>query len=505
MAYLHKRSISISDPRATELFTDIPSTSNRVTRHSVWQVPSFLHAVRLTSSAIARTDLNVYRMLRDGGRDVDEQHPAQELLTFKANAYQSSFVFIQGLISNALVGDGYGMIDRDEMSNPLALHLVDPQSVYPVQEFSNGRLVNAYYGINTNAGQIAIHADDMIHIRNLSFGTGLSGVDLVHDSQQALSRAQSIQKFSSKYFDNGSHIDRFLKLPGWLSQEQAEELRISLGSLHGGTNNVGKLAILQGGSELGSLPLNAEQSQLTESQETTLTDMSNLLGCVSSKLGARNSISYGSLSEDNKAFVSDTLDYWFTCLESELNVKLIRYREKRFIEFDRESLQTSDPDYADSLIRQFQGKALSWEELRSKLKRTTDTKGLTFGSVPGQEPEPPALPQVPKEAPPEPEEADQPLDGEFGADKGNEGSTRAANLSRAALQRIKDRLTKAIASDPDLSKHYDVIRAAMPDDHEQVIESINIYQEELNHCLPEQRQEVISLWNIEAINNAIWK
>lgn len=483
-----------------EQLLNVPASESsvRVTSSSVFGIPAFTQAVRLISTAVARCNAFPYKKDADGGRTIDEASPAFPLLTRKANAWQTYYNFRQTIVANAIwSGDGYGYIERDPLANPVALYNLDSRQTYPIVELTDGRISNLFYGVNTSQGQVVLQSDDVVHIKNISLHTGTEGLSLVDSLRTVLGLSLAVQKWGALYFKNGSHISRVLKIPGWLSKEKQLELRESLTDLHQGLSNSHRLAVLMGGSELQTFPTTNEEAQFISSRQFSLIDVANAVGISATFLNSGTSSSFASLIQESLNFLNLTLDAWLTQIEVEFTCKLIKARDQdKFIEFDRSSLFASDPSYIDSAMRMYQSEAISWEELRQRLRLSTKRTGqfirpanlIDADEEPEQEkPEPQPQPQ------PEPEQ------------EADDIKRKAERLTEAALDRLKQRLAKAVKTDPDLSKHSDIIRSALMGlDAEQVIAELDTFQEELYEVLPEQRGEVIARWNIEETSQALW-
>ena len=488
----------------TELFGGVKSESGEpINSNTVFALPAFLNGVRLIASSIARADCIVYK---DESKGPDKGHPAYSLLTRKANTFSTYFQFMQALVSSACwSGDGYAYIERDGMGEPIALHNLDSRETYPVVEYTEGRVSNMWYAVGDGANLVP--PDDVLHIQNLALHQGVQGLSIVDQLKTVLGLAVANYKYGAIYFKHGAHINKVLKVPGWLTKEQQEQLRQSVAALHQGVQNAHRLAVLMGGAELDSTPVSNEDAQWLESREASLIDIANILGLPATKLGARGSISYGSLEQDNLAVLSDTYDAWFTGIEAELSVKLLRPSEKaKFISFDRDSLFLTDPSYAKAQADKFHAGGLSWEEYRAKLKLPAKRGDKDIYLMPSnltalldptkeEEPQAPPLPQ-PQEQPQEPQEEPQ-------GEEDTEHTQRAIKLTVAALERIRGRIVK---SPKPVRDHEAIIRETLAGvDADMVLQELDNFDEELGAVLPEQRQEVMSKWNIHETAKRLWK
>lgn len=465
-----------------------------------WTVPAFYNAVYDFANAIARTDIHVKKVLANGGKEDDKNHPAYWLLTWKANANTTYFNFIQTLCVNCKVtGDGYAAIEREPDYTPIAIYNLNSRDVYPIEEYERGNLTALYYGVNTDKGQIIVDSEDMLHIKNLALNTGetVSCLDMM---SKTIKKANAIQSFQVSYFKNGSHVSKVLKIPGWLNPEQKAELRQELQFLNDGIANAHRLAILQGGTELSALPLNAQDMELAASSEMTLTDIANIVGIPGTRIGARGAISYGSLEQDNLLFIQ-LLDNFYTNLEAELTVKLLRPRQQgnsHVIEFNRDSLLASDPGWRQFQVTLFERKVISLDEVRAKLGYPPPPPELT-------KPEPAPVVEIPAEEPPEAEETTQARSVEL-AEQAEEQRAKSVALTANVLQRIKTRLVKSVESGKsNLETHYPVIEDELRGlDASLVFQELDTLQEKLDGANPETRLGILKQWNTQQTALKIW-
>lgn len=507
----------VNQARLDELFNrGIESDSGeRVTMERAMGLPAVLNAVRIISTSAARTDCFPFIQLEGGGSEIDKGHPVYSLLTSKANPFTTSYSWMQTWVANAaLSGNGYSLVIRDQESfDPVALYNLDSRQVYQFTEWENGQLVNVWYNVTVEGQNFQVPADDILHIKNISLHTGTTGLSFIQVLQNNLGLHLAVQKYGTIFFRHGQHINKVLKIPGWLTEEQRNELRESMIGLHGGLNNAHKLAVLMGGSELESLPISNEEAQWLESRDFSLIDLANFSGVPVSFLNGKGHTSYGSIEQDGKNLALWGMDPWFTNVAAELSSKLLKPRELQthYIDFDRDSLFSSDPAYQDTLIDQYIKGGISFEYMQSKLNRPTKREGfylLPSGAQPLDvvlaqaekalsEPAPQQQPQQ------EPEETKE----ETVEVQRSEVDERAVRLTTAVLDRLKKRITKSIEKgDTQLSDHFDIVRSSLDGlNSELAIERLNRMQAELDAVLAEQRNEVIERWDTKETAAELWK
>lgn len=501
-----------SDSKSTELtklLGGVPSDSGEIVNsQTVWRIPEVTNAIRLISNEAARCDLWPYKQLEDGGKIIDRKCPAYPLLTLKPNDWQSCFDFLSTLIASAAwSGNGYGLIKRDAFADPVSLHNLESEKTSPIFEYTDGILSGVWYAYQSDGQTFIYPSEDVIHIKNFSPINGMEGLSLIDNMKGVLGLSIAQVKYASIVMKHGSHINKVLKIPGWVKQEHKEELHRTMQNLHAGVDNAGRLAVLMGGCELESFPTSNEDLQWLQGREFSLIDVANATGLPVSFLNGKGFVAYNSLQQDDLNLLNHTLDAWLTRLELELTLKLIKNRNHKscFIEFDRSSLLATDPAYAEMQTKLYHAEAISWEEMRGRLNLSKQRNGQFVRPANIVNADLADEKQNKELESPEPQpviETPQPIEEEETSEQ-DTTLERAIKLTESNLERIKNRWIK---SGGKLDKHDEIIRSSLPDlDCELVLNELKNYEEELNDVLPEQRAEVLNQWNIKETAKQLWR
>jgi HK97 family phage portal protein len=340
-----KRSIDITKSNALfdELIKNNQSdTGETVTEESALSLPAFQQSVKLIAGAVRKCDCLLMKYADDGSRTPDYDHPVARLLNQRAGRFKSAKSFRHTLVANALVhGNGYAIIHRDGEFRPEELQLVDPKCVTPQPEYDEtGRLTNLTYLVTIGKVERTIPFEDMFHISNLAMNEGLEGASVIDRFKQQFALGSALERFGNLYFRNGSHVNRVLKVPGWLTAEQEAAMKSSVNKQYSGLENSHKMMILMGGTELHADPINNDDAQFNQSKEQCDVQLGVMCGIPAHKVGADRSSSYGSIAEENQSSLSDTYEPWLSVIEDEAELKLLNEDERLIydIEFDRSKL-----------------------------------------------------------------------------------------------------------------------------------------------------------------------
>jgi HK97 family phage portal protein len=301
-----------------------------VTAESAMLVAAYKRGVELLAGHVAKTNFCVKR-----GSEHDKQHPAYKLLRRWARHHQvSAFEFRRTMMAQVLTrGNAYAYIVRRNME-PVELLILDAGQIQPY--LIQGEL---FYSVNGRPKMLS--SSDVIHIKGLGFN-GFEGLDPIrYYAKEVLGLAIATQNYAAKYYENGGTPSAYLKSEVPLTDDQFNRLKGEAGPLKRSLENPHELPILEQ-TDIKSVGLSAEQTQLLSARKDIILDIANLLGLPPHKLGLAISSSYGSLEEENDAFREDALEPWLCQFESEF-AKLLtedeQDQETHDIEAERDDIK----------------------------------------------------------------------------------------------------------------------------------------------------------------------
>lgn len=419
-------------------------------------VSSYKRGVELLAHHVAKTPYSIKR-----GCETDLSHPASPLIRWWARHHQmSAFEFRRTMMVIALTrGNSYAYIVR---SGGMAteLLLLDPNQVQPA--LIRGRL---WYRVTGRDGLVS--ASDIIHIKGLGFN-GYEGLDPIrYYAKEVLGLAIATQNYAAKYYENGGTPSAYLKSEIPLTDAQFNRLKGEAGPLKRSVDNPHELPILEQ-TDIKSVGLTAEQTQLLSARKDIILDIANLLGIPPHKLGLAISTSYGSLEEENDAFRDDALDPWLVQFEMEYRKLLTedeQQQESHEVCADRNDFSRMKAVDQGSYLQTLTGgtAVLTVNEARAKLGKSPVEGGDKLMSPLNMTPAAAA-------AAPDPETPAE--DSETG-DDGHPDSRSALQSARLqALEDVFTRMTKRLTTAAGRLKKSDQLaefRTKLDSDHLAVI------------------------------------
>jgi HK97 family phage portal protein len=303
-------------------------------------------------------------------------HPVYHLLSYP-NDYMTGQTFRETLTAHALFGNGRAYIVRDGRGMPAELIPLAPNETTTVLVKFEG---DTQQGSSNDAArdgsdrwekwhvvrfadgkQWAIPDADVLHIPGLGYD-GIVGYSVIDLAKQSLGLGMAAEKASSKHFANGARPSFMLKAPPGVfrKEDEAKNFIDAFNERHGGVENDGRVGLLRDGIDLAMTQQSPRDSEWI-AQRTFQRQEVALWFCIENMLGDDSSVSYNSLEEKNRAYITNCLTRWLTKWEMECANKLLTAQQKRseshYFKFSTAALlrgNTSDRWNVYSLGRQME-------------------------------------------------------------------------------------------------------------------------------------------------------
>lgn len=237
-----------------------PDSGEPVTAEKLTGLAAYMRGVRLYATTISTLPIGVYEQPPTGDpvliRDPANQY--DRLLRLSPNEDQTASEFLEGVVgSECLVGNGYARKHRIG-SRITALEPLDGQATYPFRVRETNEL--RYRSIDSQGNNLDLPAREVFHLKGFSFG-GDAGVSPVQAAANSIGNLISANKASGKMLRSGLSSSGFLETGAVLNQPDRDRLT-KIMSDYAGSDNAGKLMILEGGMKYNRLSLSAVDAQL---------------------------------------------------------------------------------------------------------------------------------------------------------------------------------------------------------------------------------------------------
>ncbi len=317
-----------------------------VTERSAMQMTAVYACVRILSEAIAGLPLHLYCYKGDGGKDKAIDHPLYLLLHDEPNPEMTSFVFRETLMTHLLLwGNAYAQIIRNGKGEVIALYPLMPNRM-TVDRDSSGRLYYSYQMANSDAptmepGTVILKPSDVLHIPGLGFD-GLVGYSPIAMAKNAIGLAIATEEYGSRFFANGATPGGLLEYPGTV--KNPDKIRESWNKGFSGSQNAGKVAILEEGMKYTPISIAPEQAQFLETRKFQINEIARIFRVPPHMVGDLEKSSFSNIEQQSLEFVKYTLDPWVVRWEQSLSRALFTPEEKKkyFFKFNLEGLLRGD-------------------------------------------------------------------------------------------------------------------------------------------------------------------
>lgn len=272
-------------------------------------------------------------------------------IAVEPNAYMTAQTFKETLTSDAILhGNGRAYIVRDGNGQASEFIPLPPESVATFlvkfdernQPMEGGAIeAVAYRGgwekwhaITLKDGSKYYAPDaNVLHIPGLGYD-GLQGYSVVDLAKQSLGLGMAAERAALKHFSKGARPSFLLKAPPgvFTKAEDAKEFLHTFREQHEGMENEGKVGLLRNGIDVATLQQTARDSQQNEQRLFQRQEVA-LLFAVEQILGDDSSVSYRSLEEKNRAYITNCLNRWLTKWEQELYRKTLTVTQRRAMRY----------------------------------------------------------------------------------------------------------------------------------------------------------------------------
>jgi HK97 family phage portal protein len=243
-----------------------------------------------------------------------------------------------------LWGNAYAQVIRNGKGEVIALYPLMPNKM-TVNRDDKGRLYYQYLRTLDETGHktetVVLFPPDVLHIPGLGFD-GLVGYSPIAMAKNAIGLAIATEEFGAKFFANGAAPSGVLEHPGTIKDPQ--RVREAWQSQFGGSQNSGKVAVLEEGMKYTPISISPEQAQFLETRKFQINEIARIFRVPPHMVGDLEKSSFSNIEQQSLEFVKYTLDPWVIRWEQSIQRTLLTSEEKQayFVKFNVEGLLRGD-------------------------------------------------------------------------------------------------------------------------------------------------------------------
>lgn len=296
-------------------------------------------------NAVAKLPCKVMQSVDDFS-NVKHDHPLHYLLNVRPNQFQTPHDFLWATEFQRLhYGNAYWVkeMQNGKLKN---LYLLDSKAVsviYDDAHILSERTAVYYQYTDSRNGVIYYSSDDIVHFRNFS-PDGIVGTPIKRYLSDVIGSEKYGRNVVKSKFKDGLQDPILVQYTGDLNHEIQAKIQKKFESL-GGAKNAGKVIPIPKEFSVQQLTTNLVNSQFFDLQNLTAKQIANAFGVKSFQLNDMEKSTYANITEQNKAFYSDTIQNVLTAYEQEINYKLFYYSEITqgyFVKFNVDVMLRSD-------------------------------------------------------------------------------------------------------------------------------------------------------------------
>lgn len=380
--------------------------------------------ISLISRTLMTLPVDVFERLEGGRRREAREHPLVRLFD-TPNSWQDWPTFVQMMQVHLLLrGNAYAWINwttstRDGSQQATEMIPLHPDRV-KVEQAPDWSL--RYTLTRQNGQQIAIPADEVMHLRGLSTD-GYMGRSPLQDWRESLGEALTTQEFAGEHFGHDATPPIVLMHKSTLSPTAKTNLETSWEQNYGSGHDKRRVAVLEEGMEIKQLSFNPRDSQFLETRAFQRSEIAGAFHVPPHMIGdTQKSTSWGTGIEQQKlGYLTFTIQPWLTVWEHGIKRALILNPNRFYVKFKVEGLLRGDSRArADFYERMFRIGVFSINQILA-LEDMDPVEGGDARFVPLNF---------------------APLDKVLAGDVTPDASTASAAASTAVLQELLDRLRR---------------------------------------------------------------
>lgn len=326
--------------------TGYSTSGKNVNQQSAMSVSAVYACVRILAESIAGLPLYYYRLDEKGSKTKATDDYLYFLLHDEPNSEMTSFVFRETLMTHLLLfGNAYAQIIRNGKGEVIALYPLMPNRM-TVDRKENGQLYYKYMVSSDDAhtlkgSEVELKPSDVLHIPGLGFD-GLVGYSPIAMAKNAIGLSIATEEYGAKFFEHGANPSGILTHPGVI--KDPSRIRDSWNASFGGSNNAGKVAVLEEGMSYTPVSLPPGDVQFIESRKFQIEEIARIFRVPLHLIGSLEHATFSNIEQQSLEYVIYTLDPWIKRWEQSMKRALLNEEQKKnhIIRFNVDGLLRGD-------------------------------------------------------------------------------------------------------------------------------------------------------------------
>ena len=352
------------------------SQANYLDEDTAFTIAALHQGVAIISDAIASMNVYLYDYDEDGNIRKLETDYRNYLLNNMANPYLTAFNLKKAMLKDIILhGNGYANVEKNTRGKISSLEYIPASFVIPGADN-----FGYYYDVTSITtgvtGEIKeprrIDAFNMLNVVVNPVANSVKGKGILDYAKETLVIANQENTYVKNLFLNGLSAKAILNSKTPFKKETKEKLRQDLLNFYSGSQNAGKMLVLEGDIAVQSLALTPADINLIQNRNLTVTEIARFLNIPKHLLNLdRGQGTYSNITQERLQLIQSTLTPYVTNFQQALNNILLTPAEKKsgyHFSFDaNETLKLTPQEQADYLVKLLDSKIMTANEVRRKL------------------------------------------------------------------------------------------------------------------------------------------
>lgn len=360
------------------------SSTVTVTEETALKIAALNQGIGIIADTIASMPVYLYKD-DNGFQQYFPRDPRSKALSVMANEVLTSFNLKRNIIKDLILyGNAYAKIVREGEDNVKLIYL--PTSIVTPKKDSTGYFfsVQSYStgisGENIPA-EIVDYGDMLVFIKNAQYNS-ITGTGLLTNGSNVLSTSVSETNYMNNLFKNGLSAKAVLTSKTPFKKEVKDQLKSDLKEFYSGSDNAGKMMVLEGDVNVLPLSLTPADIKLIDNKNFTISEIARFLNIQKHLLNLdRGQGTYSNITQERLMLLQNTLSPYTVILEEAFNQKLLTEEEvadgSYYFKFNTaEMLKLTPEDQARYMVNLFENNIVTIEEVRATLNLGGDNETM---------------------------------------------------------------------------------------------------------------------------------
>lgn len=316
---------------------------------TVLRIAVALSCVRVISETLATLPLKSYTKTGKG-REEEDQTDISRLFSEGPNPFITLSDYIETIASELVLrGDHISIIRGKRGYYIETLEPVHPDNVLKLElKRINGQMHLTYWLKNPETKEVEPHPyDTILHIRGLRCNSDpLRGTSVIAHAADAFGAALAADNYAAATFKNQGMPAGVLEYPEGLDEEEVKNIINSWKTIYGGSENAGKVAILEHGLKYTKIGLTPQDTQLLDTRKFSGVLLCGMFRVPPHKVAIMDKATWGNIEHQNIEFATDCIRPWTIKIEQALKARLYPFlgldARKYYAKFTTEALLRGD-------------------------------------------------------------------------------------------------------------------------------------------------------------------